>query len=74
MKLYEIPRDSKIYELEPNGDKNGVVVFHRLDGMYSYCTILGKEGDGVLHLNASTSLEKYKDGYRLESNTEKEKL
>lgn len=49
-KLYDIPKES-ILEL---GDDDGSVVFHYLDGMYSYCT--NREGQ-VLNLKVTTPLE-----------------
>ena len=71
MKLYELPRDTgaKIYGLEPDGDKDGVVIFGHLDGMYSYCWVMDKDApydqtDELVHLNASLELEPYKDGYK----------
>ena len=55
-KLYEIPRDSKIFcELE---DGSTFLTYHHLDGMYSYCTT---EKGNVAHLSASTPLVKHKD-------------
>lgn len=83
-KLYELPQRSetppKIYSDEPItvGKKkyeNVVILFHHLDGMYSYCTLLNKEGDtilhtdgtkAVMHLQAATPLIKHKDGYRID--------
>lgn len=66
MKLYELPRDKgvKIYGFKDKEDKDLVIIFGHLDGMYSYCWI---EGDtkAVVHLNASTPLEEYKDGYKV---------
>lgn len=65
MKLYELPRHKgvKIYGLEPNGDKDGIVIFHHTDGMYSYCWIEGQE-DALVHLSASMELVQHKDGYK----------
>lgn len=60
MKLYEIPEQSKIYEEASDGSK--YVIFHHLDGAYSYCET--QEGDPG-HLSANAELEKYKDGYKL---------
>jgi hypothetical protein len=62
MKLYEIPKGSKIKEdcFNDKGEKIGsVIIFHHIDGMYSYCRVEGVEGErGVIHLSASTSLRK----------------
>lgn len=60
VKLYDIPRDSKIYNDVSDGSK--YFMFKRLDGMYSYCV---SEKGGVCHLGASTELKKYKDGYKI---------
>lgn len=66
MKLYELPRDKgvKIYGLEPDGDKDGVIIFGHLDGMYSYCWVEGQP-DKVCHLDATMPLKKYKDGWKV---------
>ena len=60
MKLYELPRDSKIYCEASDGSKS--VIFHHLDGMYSYCTT---EKGAVVHIGASQELKEYEDGYKL---------
>ena len=67
MKLYEIPRGSKIKEdcFNENGKIGEVIVFNKLDGMYSHCTVEGT--DEVIHLSASTPLEKVGDYYIIKS-------
>ena len=60
MKLYEIPRESKIYT--PVSDGSKYFIFHKLDGAYSYCV---SEKGGVCHLGANTDLEPFEDGYKL---------
>lgn len=72
MYLHELPgrpeKPIKIYGLK--GGKVGekahdmVVLFHHLDGMYSYCTVEGDK-DAVIHLSAATPIEKYEDGYKV---------
>jgi hypothetical protein len=66
MKLYDLPQRQgvKIYGLEPDGDKEGVIIFDHLDGAYSYCWVEGAE-DKLVHLSASTPLVKDGDGYRV---------
>lgn len=63
MKLYEIPRESRI-KAETN-DENGKVgdyiIFHHVDGMFSYCTVEGKP-EHVCHLAANQELELSEDG------------
>ena len=63
MKLYEVPRNSKIRIIDedvmsPWGAKSvstgDVLDFHHIDGMYSYCK--DKEGD-VVHIAAWTKVE-----------------
>lgn len=52
MKLYEVPRNSRIKFTHETQEY--ILDFHHLDGMYSYCTDL----DGnVVHLGASTEVE-----------------
>ena len=49
MKLYEIPRESKIKTdcFNSKNEKIGdMITFHHLDGMYSYCTVDGVEDVG----------------------------
>lgn len=66
MKLYELPRDQgvEIHGLEVGiGDKPAkpeIIIFGHLDGAYSYCWIKG-DPEAVVHLNASTELEKIED-------------
>ncbi len=60
MKLYEIPRKSKIYESVSDG--SDYFIFHKLDGAYSYCV---SEKGGVFHLGANTDLEQFEDGFKL---------
>ena len=62
IRLYEIPKNSKIYIFNPNSKEHTLFIFEHIDGMYSYCT----NGKGcILHLLASTPLEEYLDGYRI---------
>jgi len=60
IKLYELPENQniKLYI----GDK--VVIFGHLDGFYSYCW-LEEDTNKIVHINATSLFEKYKDGYRL---------
>ena len=57
MKLYEIPRESKIRVDE------GIVTMHNLDGQYSYCTCDWKAPNNVCHLGAVEELELCDDGF-----------
>ena len=59
MKLYEIPRDSKIKVDE------GIITFHHLDWAYSYCTV--DWSDGTIHLSASTPLKKEWEYYVIDN-------
>ena len=59
-KLYEIPRDSKILCKCSDGSKS--IIFHRLDGMYSFCTT---EKGNVVHLDASTNLVSVGKNFRI---------
>jgi hypothetical protein len=60
IKLYEIPRNSKIY-IECS-DESSYLIFNKLDGMYSHCTT---EKGNTTHLTVFTPLEEYEDGYRI---------
>jgi len=64
MKLYEIPRNS-IINAETTSESGKVlgkqILFHKIDGMYSYCTVVGNEKE-VCHLGASQELKKEANG------------
>ena len=64
MKLYDIPKESRIRAEIKNGEGNNLgeyIVFHRLDGRYSYCTVEGTEK--VCHLSANQELKLSNEGY-----------
>lgn len=64
MKLYEIPEGSKIKIDE------GIITFHHIDGMYSYCTFDdGLTEDSVVHLSANLPLKKVGDYYEINDKT-----
>ncbi len=69
MKLYEIPRGSRIKAETSNeqGKLGDYIIFHKLDGMFSYCTVEGKP-DEVCHLSASQELTLNGDYYELTNN------
>ncbi|HCX24378.1 MAG TPA: hypothetical protein DHN29_20830 [Cytophagales bacterium] len=60
MKLYEIPKESKIYVESSDGSK--FIIFYHIDGMYSYCET---EKGAVVHLSASAELARHEDGYKI---------
>lgn len=60
MKLYEIPRQSKIYEEVSDG--SSYFTYDHEDGMYSYCV---SEKGAVVHLYIGTPMVEYKDGYKI---------
>ena len=68
MKLYDIPRGSKI-KAETRNDKDekvgDFITFHKLDGAYSYCTVDGLNENNVCHLHATQELKKVGDYYEL---------
>jgi hypothetical protein len=66
MKLYEIPQGGRIKAETSNekGKLGDYIIFHKLDGMYSYCTVEGKPEE-VCHLSASQELTKNGDYYEL---------
>ena len=76
IKLYNLPQrvegGIKIHGLKDKDDNDIVVLFHHLDGAYSYCTVQNPEApndtDGdVVHLSASTPLvELGNDEYKIE--------
>lgn len=59
MRLYEIPKKSKIYEEVSDG--SSYFIYERTDGMYSYCI---SEKGGVCHLGLNQELVEYEDGYK----------
>jgi len=66
MKLYEIPRGSRIKAETSNesGKLGDYIIFHKLDGAYSYCTVEGRPGE-VCHLSANQDLKLNGDYYEL---------
>lgn len=54
-KLYNIPKGAKIFAELSDGSEH--LIFHHLDGAYSYCTT---EKGGVIHLSANTDIERVK--------------
>jgi len=66
MKLHEIPQGSRIKAETFNGKNEKLgdfIVFHRLDGAYSYCTVDGT--DEVCHLSANQELKEVSGYYEL---------
>lgn len=77
-KVHELEKGAKIYGLEPvvgdNRVEDGIIIFDHVDGMYSYCTIVEKDGEpvktadgksAIVNLNASMPLVEYEDGYKV---------
>lgn len=70
IRLYDLPprpeNPIRIYGLSGNGGKI-VVLYHHIDGMYSYCTVEDDKSNdlGHTHLSVSTPLVKHKDGYKV---------
>lgn len=65
MKLYEIPKGSRI-KTTLNSGKEVFIQFLHLDGMYSYCVIEDGDADNVVHLSVNTPLKKVDDYYIIE--------
>ena len=63
MKLYDIPRESRIKAETSNdsGKLGDYIIFHRLDGAFSYCTVEGKPEE-VCHLSGDQELTLLEDG------------
>ena len=54
MKLYEVPRNTRVLVRDEEGNVVLRVLFDHIDGMYSYC----KDDEGkVVHLAAWTEVE-----------------
>lgn len=73
IKLYNLPQrvegGLKIHGLKDDEGKDVVVLFHHLDGMYSYCTVEGT--DKIVHLSAITPLVTLGEGeYKIDEETE----
>lgn len=66
IRLYEIPRESKIKV------KEGTLTFHKTDGMYSYCTCdwIFPPTYNVVHLSVMTSLKRVGEHYEITEDPE----
>jgi hypothetical protein len=53
MKLYEVPRNSKIIYTDSESEIKYLIDFKHIDGMYSLCYLNGEP----IHLSASTEVE-----------------
>jgi len=72
--LHKLERGAKIYSplmgmigkvfFESDSEKDPII-FDHIDGMYSYCYLQSKP-EMVVHLNASTPLVPYKDGWKIQ--------
>lgn len=60
LKLHEIAEKSKIYEESSDGSE--FIIFHHIDGMYSYCVT---EKGAPVHLSAVTPLVVHEDGFKI---------
>lgn len=56
MELYNVPNNTRIRI--KGFEEDGVLFFHHIDGMYSYCTDMS---GGVVHLAAWTDVEIVED-------------
>lgn len=73
LKLYNLPQrvegGIKIHGFKGDDDKDVVLRFHHLDGMYSYCTVEGT--DHIVNLKATTPLVEMEDGeYKIDEEAE----
>jgi len=64
MKLYQIPRESRIKAetFNDQGKLGDFIIFHKLDGAYSYCTVEGCPQE-VCHLSVNQELQLSDEGY-----------
>ena len=62
MKLYELPRESKLVVPISDG-KNHEATFHHIDGAYSLITL---EDGTAVHLHANTNMKKVGDHYEID--------
>lgn len=64
LKFYDLVEKKAIKIYEECSDESKYLKFDHIDGMYGHCVT---EKGGVIHLLAVTPLEKYKDGYKIKS-------
>lgn len=65
MELQNIPKQSKIYIECSDGSK--FLIFHHLDGLYSFCTTEKDSEGGVINLSRFTPLVEFEDGYKIDN-------
>jgi len=63
MVLHELPRDAGVKIYCDCSDDSKYIVFHHVDGMYSYCIT---EKGAVVHISAMTPLKPKDDGYEID--------
>lgn len=61
-RLYDLPRDSDVKIFAECSDGSKFLIFHHIDGMYSYCKT---EKGGVIHIRATTPLVEVEGGYKI---------
>jgi len=59
MKLYEIKKDSKIYEDVDDGSL--YIKFKHLEGLYTLCET---EKGNIIYINLNAALTPFRDGYK----------
>lgn len=59
MKLYEVPRNSRVKFVSKHAFSNTEFNFHHIDGAYSYCT---DDQGNIFHLSANAEVELIKAG------------
>ena len=65
-KLYELPENQNVklyFDDKIENKKDIVVIFDHIDGFYSYCW-LEEDKSKIIHIKATTTFKKYKDGYK----------
>lgn len=72
MKLYEVPRNSKMMIEFEGYEGLQPCLFHHVDGMYSYCTFGEGDDKKIFHLSVSTPMKKVGGHYEIDIPKEEE--
>jgi len=67
MRLYDLPRNTKLRVVKVKGEGREDATFGHADGSYSYCYFGEDDGKDLFHLSASTEMIQVGDHWELKA-------